>query len=273
MHFALREMTLLGRWPRELATLLAIGAILGWLGPYGTYSCLGVPDRFAYWMLRSLLVGVTCLAAFQLVTATGPGASWSPVKRALAGVFIASIPCALVGFALATLFRHAPTSPLEFANLYGRVTLVTAVVGISLHVVRMPATRGNAVPSLQRPAEAPATTIQSCGSAFLRRIPAKLGTELLYIEVEDHYLRIHTDRGSDLILFRLSDATGELGHTIGRQVHRSYWVARHAVARVERDSYRTWLVLTSGARIPVSRTYLPALREAGWLSHSGRDQA
>jgi DNA-binding LytR/AlgR family response regulator len=48
-------------------------------------------------------------------------------------------------------------------------------------------------------------------------------------------------------------------------VHRSYWVARRAAAMVERDRQRTGLVPTNGEKIPVSRTYLPALRAAGWL--------
>jgi LytTr DNA-binding domain-containing protein len=264
MSFALRETTHLGRWPRELAVLLAMGAILGCLGPYGTY-CFGVADRLAFWMLRSLLYGLPCLLALRLVAATAPGASWPPVGRALVAVLIASVPSALIGFALATFLRRAPTSPLEFADLYGRVTFLTAVVGIPLYFVPARGTRGNAVPALQRPEQSPGMTIRSQGSVFLRRIPAKLGTDILYIEVEDHYLRVHTARGSDLILCRLSDAAGELGQTIGRQVHRSYWVARHAVAKAERDGHRTFLVLTSGARIPVSRTYLPALRQAGWL--------
>jgi hypothetical protein len=265
MQVALREMTHPGRWRREFATLLAIGAILGWLGPYGTYSCLGTPDRFAYWMLRSLLVGMVCLAALQLVSATGSGASWSPVKRALAAVFIASVPSALIGFVLATLFRHAPTSPLEIAGLYGRVMVVTAVVGIPLQLVRNPAARGS--PALPLQAKAATARVLPGGSAFLRRIPARLGTELLYIEVEDHYLRVHTNLGSDLLLFRLSDAVAELDPMFGRQVHRSYWVAERAVAAIERDGYRTRIVLTTGVQIPVSRSYLPALRKAGWLSH------
>jgi DNA-binding LytR/AlgR family response regulator len=42
-------------------------------------------------------------------------------------------------------------------------------------------------------------------------------------------------------------------------------VARHAVASVERNGHRARLVLITGATIPVSRTYLPMLREAGWL--------
>jgi DNA-binding LytR/AlgR family response regulator len=103
---------------------------------------------------------------------------------------------------------------------------------------------------------APAT--KQDGSSFLRRIPARVGADLRHIEGEDHYLRLHTILGSDLILLRLSDA-------IGRQVHRSHWVSQHTVAAIERNGHRTWLVLISGARIPVSRTYLPALRQAGWL--------
>jgi hypothetical protein len=68
MRVALREMTQLGRWRREFAVLLAIGAILGWLGAYGTHGCLGLPDR---WMVRSLLVGLVCLAVLRLTSATG----------------------------------------------------------------------------------------------------------------------------------------------------------------------------------------------------------
>jgi hypothetical protein len=259
MHFALRETKLFGRWRREFALLLAIGTILGWLGPYGTYGCLDVADRFALWMLRSLLVGAVCLAAFQLLTATTTGSSWPPLKQALASVLIASVPSLLIGFALAAVFRHVPASPLQIVDLYGRVMIVTAVVGIPLLLARMPSARGYPAPPLRAPATIPG------GSSFLRRIPARLGTELLYIEMEDHYLRIHTKLGNDLILCRLSDAVGELGETMGCQVHRSYWVSRHAVAGVERDRHRRWLVLTSGTRIPVSRTYLPVLREAGWL--------
>ena len=99
----------------------------------------------------------------------------------------------------------------------------------------------------------------------MHRLPAKLGTGLLYIEAEDHYLRVHTDLGNDLLLLRMSDAVAELDPTIGRQVHRSYWVAQRAVASVQRDGYRTRLVLVTGKQIPVSRTYLPALRKTGWL--------
>ena len=46
---------------------------------------------------------------------------------------------------------------------------------------------------------------------FLDRIPLKLrGGELYAVQAEDHYLRLHTSKGSDLILLRLADAVAEL---------------------------------------------------------------
>jgi len=80
-------------------------------------------------------------------------------------------------------------------------------------------------------------------------------------------LQAHLSRieRNDLLLLRLSDAVAELDPTLGRQVHRSYWVTRRAVSSVERERYRVRLVLSNGARVPVSRTFLPKLRADGWL--------
>jgi DNA-binding LytR/AlgR family response regulator len=78
---------------------------------------------------------------------------------------------------------------------------------------------------------------------FFRRIPPALGRDLLALEMEDHYLPIHTEFGSDLILLRLRGAIAELGPARGRQVHRSWWVAAGAVASVERNAGRPVLTL------------------------------
>ena len=51
----------------------------------------------------------------------------------------------------------------------------------------------------------------------------------------------------------------------GSQTHRSWWVARAAITEVERDNGRATLTLSSGATAPVSRTYLPVLRDKGWV--------
>ena len=63
---------------------------------------------------------------------------------------------------------------------------------------------------------------------------------------------------------RLSDAIAAVEALDGARTHRSWWVARDAVERVSRGDGRAVLTLSNGLEAPVSRTYAPALREAGW---------
>ena len=101
---------------------------------------------------------------------------------------------------------------------------------------------------------------------FLERLPLKLrGAEVWAVEAEDHYLRLHTSRGQDLILMRLADAVAELEGLEGAQVHRSWWVARDAVADARRGDGRATLTLKDGSEVPVSRTYAKLIRGAGWI--------
>lgn len=101
---------------------------------------------------------------------------------------------------------------------------------------------------------------------FLERLPLKLrGGEVWAVEAEDHYLRLHTSKGQDLILMRLSDAIAELQGIEGAQVHRSWWVARDAIAGAVRGDGRATLTLKDGAEVPVSRAYARQLRERKWI--------
>jgi DNA-binding LytR/AlgR family response regulator len=68
-----------------------------------------------------------------------------------------------------------------------------------------------------------------------------------------------------MILMRLADAIKEVGQTAGLQVHRSHWVAAAAVTSAKRTGDRAILTMSHGADIPVSRTYIPAIKEAGLL--------
>ena len=101
---------------------------------------------------------------------------------------------------------------------------------------------------------------------FLERLPPKLrGAEVWAVEAEDHYLRLHTSKGQDLILMRLGDAVAELAGIEGAQVHRSWWVARDAVTDIKRGDGRATLTLKDGVQAPVSRTYAAMLRKRGWV--------
>lgn len=245
--------------------LLAAGAVFGWLGPYGTYD-LGVIDRFAYWMIAIPFIGLLSMPATRLISGAEPGASWPLPARVAMGALVAAIPGTVVAIALQTVFGRAPVlSAVELARIYVSVTVVIALVALPLRALGTRRRQQQAAPAADRQTVAPPASAAPNGNPFLRRIPERLGSDLLFIATEDHYLRVTTDRGSDLILFRLSDAVAELDPALGQQVHRSYWVAWRAVASVLRDGHRTVLVLTNGAKVPVSRRYAQALRKSGRL--------
>ena len=96
-------------------------------------------------------------------------------------------------------------------------------------------------------------------SRFLDRLPQNIGHDLIYLNVNGHYVNAVTTQGSAVMLMRLADAIAELDD-MGTQVHRSYWVAhRHITAILRRDE-RTLVRVTGGHELPVSRTYLTAVR-------------
>ena len=95
--------------------------------------------------------------------------------------------------------------------------------------------------------------------------PEMADREVLALQGEDHYVRVHTALGSELLLMRLTDAIEELGGLAGERVHRSWWVAREAVRTARPSGRRATLTLANGLEVPVSREATSRLRRAGWF--------
>ena len=76
--------------------------------------------------------------------------------------------------------------------------------------------------------------------------------ELLAVEAEDHYIQVHSRRGKELIYYRFGDALEELTHLDGLRIHRSAWVSKKAIDRVEGEGRNMHVRLISGERLRVS---------------------
>ncbi|MBA4767355.1 MAG: LytTR family transcriptional regulator, partial [Porphyrobacter sp.] len=83
---------------------------------------------------------------------------------------------------------------------------------------------------------APAPSLALAANPLLDQLPAEIGSAIIALEMEDHYVRVHTMLGSALVLMRMRDAVALLGDLEGMQVHRSWWVARGAVEDVLREA-------------------------------------
>jgi hypothetical protein len=95
---------------------------------------------------------------------------------------------------------------------------------------------------------------------FMLKLPKELRGELLCLEMDDHYIKVHTDKGRHMLLMRMKDAISELEGLKGLQAHRSWWISEGAIMGSVKEGRNTFLNLKSDITVPVSRTYLPELK-------------
>ncbi|WP_332657201.1 LytTR family DNA-binding domain-containing protein [Brevundimonas sp.] len=246
------------RWPRfridrGWGVAVGAGALLALSGAFGT---IGLPLwlRFAYWVpliLAGALWGHLCsrMVERRIDPDERPWLTVAALSAAITG------PVAVLVWLVTGLAFEREVYPTD--RLLGFVGPVL-VVTVALSAV-------NVFMGRATPVQTHAGAGGAAPARFLDRLPPRLrGAALHAVQAEDHYLRLHTDRGSDLILMRLSDAVAELEGLEGAQTHRSWWVARDAVRDVKRNDGRAALSLEGGLVAPVSRRYARALREAGW---------
>ncbi len=101
---------------------------------------------------------------------------------------------------------------------------------------------------------------------LMDRLPPQFRDATLFaLKSEDHYVRVFTDKGSHLLLMRLSDAEDLAQPTPGAKPHRSWWVTEAGVATITRQDGKPLIRLKSGEDVPISRSGAKTLREKNWL--------
>ena len=246
----------------DLSIMLVIGVVLALLGPFGSYAD-PIEMRLVYWVGLALAGYAFYSPISALVVPWGKGLDLPEWALWVAAALIATVPMSLAIWALGFLggdFRWPRLD--EFFAHYVNVLVIGAGITALFHVLdRKPATH----PPQPGEPQTAAPTAQVAAPRFLDRLPAAIGTDLLALEMEDHYVRAHTALGNELVLMRMRDAVAELDGIVGEQVHRSWWVARGAVADVKRDGRNVRMVLDNGLEAPVSRVNVSLLKERGWI--------
>ncbi|WP_055047448.1 LytTR family DNA-binding domain-containing protein [Devosia sp. A16] len=256
LHFALREIRAHLTDRRVLAAMLVIALLLGLVGPFGTLETMSLVQRLAYW--AAIVVssyGLAYAVARMLSRSFGIGrrlrSSWSRILvfGAIAGLPVTVAVSAVDLVALGRL-------PTDLPMLYLQCTLIGLCVMAMLEIVDTSLGQAAAQPS---PAPAPPGP-----PPIVERLPPPQRGRLVSLSVADHYVEVVTERGRGLVLIRLGDAIGETTGVPGLQIHRSHWVALSAIRRLVRTEGKPMLELADGRRLPVSRSYIEAVREAGF---------
>lgn len=242
---------------RAAAVAAAAGVFMAMAGAFGSGEA-PLPQRLGYWLTTMILASGIGTAFFLPAYLNG----WLNRRPILGSAIVAlamSAPLTVLVWCLSrTFFPQFITRSWRYLPAYWpAVAMVSLVMTAINHLAADRAGRRQ----VTHAAPAGAAPVK-----FLDRIPLKLrGGELYAVQAEDHYLRLHTSKGSDLILMRLADAVAELEGIEGAQTHRSWWVARAAVQDARRSDGRAVLTLKTGIEAPVSRSYAGVLRNAGWF--------
>jgi hypothetical protein len=241
----------------EAAFLLAVGLFLGAIGPFGT-SSEPMMARLSFWLVVTLIGGLSGAAA-DWVLRKRVRQEW---RRAILVAAVTTTPVAVVVLAsMILLLGHEHEVLSEFTLiLSAQVFLISLFVMVLRQLARRPSE-----PLIEtRVVIAP--PVPEAEAEFRSRLPAKLrSARLIALEAHDHYVRVYTDAGIDLVSVRFSDAVGSLAGVHGYRVHRSWWVSGAAIISARWERARGELELEMGLKVPVSRSGAPALRHAGWL--------
>jgi hypothetical protein len=246
-------------WARWLSWATVGGVVLGVAGPFGSYFNGGAVARIAFWTallwVGAVVLGLTVAPALRL--SSGRKVPLSFVAGVATVVACAPLALAVALIGRAVWGRHA--ADLTALDWYAQTLFVSApAVAGALWFE----TRGRA-------GRRPAPAVAAAADGAPRRLSARQRAEALCLQMEDHYVRVHTPGRAELVLLPLHQAITELGDVEGLRVHRSWWVARRAVRRTERDGRSVQLVLINGFQVPVARNRVAELKAAGWLTTPG----
>ncbi len=227
--------------------------VIGLSGPFGTFETLSLILRIGYW---AFIVVFTYTTAIFVVSFTGlllpkpwPEMLIDGVSGAFAGPFITAI--VFVINALTFSQADAANSVPSILILLIYCTAISITVSILIGL-------------LQGSAHVSENT-RSTHSPLLDRLPFDKRAPLVSLQAQDHYVRVTTEKGSELLLMRIADAVNEVGDTSGFQTHRSYWVAQDQISKSKQLGERGVLTLQDGSEIPVSRKYLQDLKSGGFF--------
>ena len=266
--FAIRKWLTSKRLGLHLLGFGIAVALLVYLGPFGTWSLLSVPDRVMFWSVSVGVNWIVAQAVFVLTIATCRTHGWPIWTGLVSASLISALPgTAAVWGVLAAYLDYRASLTSGLVGLYAQVAVLHLVIGSAVwfFIERklIPRDSGAELPASETIAEGVSGV--SPGASLIERISAPVRGELLHLRMQDHYVEVHTDAGKEMLLLRFRDALRETEGLDGMQVHRSHWVARAAVAGVERRAGRIVLRLVNGSEVPVSRSFASALKDRGWI--------
>lgn len=244
---------------RGFMVILAAILLLTFLGPFGSYHALSLAERFVFWTAAIFCVALPMHLSMRFAVTTPRLGPLPRVLRVGLGATVAALPGAGLVIFISAVLWPAARRPEDFPETWVQVAVIGFIIGCFHYAWFQPAPREAVSDAPDTPA--PPAGPGSATSRFHARLDPALGTDIISLTVQDHYVEVTTTRGSALLLIRFSDALAELEGLDGLRIHRSHWVAMPHVEGLARENGKPRVKLSDGRCLPVSQTYAPALRD------------
>jgi hypothetical protein len=272
------------KWPRrillELSALVLVAGVLGFLGPFGTYLKGDLVSRSVNWAMLLFGAYATARPMMELWRWTARTLHLPQAPLVFWGMMLFSVP-------IAFLWKASGAPEANLIGGYASIFSFTVLCSLLVMAVAWWAERAEASlvtrdtadgwsPQAASPTSPPPEPTQVTVSEqttpaapprprLRARLSASFSGDILALESEDHYVRVHGLRGSELLLIRLRDAIGEMDGLPGEQTHRSWWVARDAIAGVQARGRGCEIKLKNGEHALVARDSVERLTQSRFL--------
>lgn len=244
---------------RFWVTLLLATLALSMIGPFGTYTEMSFGERLTYWSILIFGIGGVMIVVARPFLWLEPRFGL-PVAGCLAiGTAVAAVPGTAIVYLMNGWMRDGALerSLLDVAVIWVNV----AFVGLMISLVEI-ARHGS--PELPRwmPNPYPQPTANADTEDSHNRKPADPAADrfetdprnVISMTMQDHYVKITSAAGTEMVLMRFSDAMELMVDIEGAQIHRSHWVAWGHVIDFVRAGHKGTVTLSDGRTLPVSRS-------------------
>lgn len=257
-------------WEKKVGVFLAALALFVLIGPFATYEDLDLYQRLIFWVMILTGVGFFMHVAIVLALASPYLGPLNKVLRVGVGAIAAGLPGAAVVVFVNLVFRPGEIQASTLPVIWVQVSAIGVIIGLVEYIdwrsTEPTATTEAAAaeptptpaPDVPPPKEAAAPT----ATEFHKRLPERIGKDIISLSMQDHYVEVTTTQGKHLVLMRMGDAIAELKGLTGQRIHRSHWVALSHARDLERDGARHRLFLSDGRNLPVSASYHAELAAA-----------
>lgn len=247
---------------RTLTIWFACALLATYSGPFGTYKSYSSLELLGTWIV---LLGAGILIAYivdefieyYLINLT-------QMTRLIVFLGIAAL---LIGSAIDALLVYFFAHPSSVTPSWAELSLYTlgamVFVVVLRHVLQLDDVLADVDASGENSKAKPRPASLPAHSRLAIRLNIPQGDRISQIAARGHFVDVHTCAQTYSTRMRFSDAVAELDGTYGLTVHRSHWVHWDSITGWVPCAKKPYILLNNGETVPVSKSNLAKVKNAG----------